>query len=84
MDGIELRGLFTDSQYRSTCTELSKCGYRTNEPDGMKKRETSQILPKVFQALWANGIRSAVVAAELGLTIEGDEQDALRFDGDYG
>ncbi|MEU9561688.1 ImmA/IrrE family metallo-endopeptidase [Streptomyces sp. NPDC048161] len=63
-------GLLSDWQYRSACTELSKRGYRTDEPHGMKQRETSQVLPKVFQALWASGIRPAVVAAELGLTTE--------------
>ncbi|MFI8356839.1 helix-turn-helix domain-containing protein [Streptomyces cyaneofuscatus] len=63
-------GLLTDWQYRSVCTELSKRGYRTDEPQGMKKRETSQILTKVFQALWANGVRPAAVASELGMSSE--------------
>ncbi|MES9509152.1 XRE family transcriptional regulator [Streptomyces sp. NPDC000609] len=63
-------GLLSDWQYRSACTELSKRGYRTAEPHGMKQRETSQVLTKVFQALWANGERPATVAVELGLTAE--------------
>ncbi|WP_433398799.1 ImmA/IrrE family metallo-endopeptidase [Streptomyces sp. CA-146814] len=70
-------GLLTDWQYRSACTELSKRGYRTGEPQGMKKRETSQILTKVFQALWANGTRPSAVAAELGLTVE--EMNKMLF-----
>ncbi|MFJ4870553.1 helix-turn-helix domain-containing protein [Streptomyces sp. NPDC088757] len=70
-------GLLTDWQYRSVCTELSKRGYRTDEPRGMKKRETSQILTKVFQALWAKGVRPTTVAAELGLTAE--EMNKMLF-----
>ncbi|NEB69975.1 ImmA/IrrE family metallo-endopeptidase [Streptomyces fulvissimus] len=70
-------GLLTDWQYRSACTELSKRGYRTDEPHGMKKRETSQILTKVFQALWATGVRPATIAAELGLNAE--EMNKMLF-----
>lgn len=33
--------LLTDWQYRSTCAELSARGYRSDEPQGLKKRETS-------------------------------------------
>lgn len=61
-------GLLSDWQYRSACTELSKRGYRTDEPEGMKKRETSQVLTKVFQGLRSTGVKPAAVAAELNLT----------------
>ncbi|WP_328399468.1 ImmA/IrrE family metallo-endopeptidase [Streptomyces sp. NBC_00390] len=70
-------GLLTDWQYRSACTELSKRGYRKDEPHGMKKRETSQVLTKVFQGLRANGVRPAAVAGELGLTV--DEMNKMLF-----
>ncbi|NMO37317.1 ImmA/IrrE family metallo-endopeptidase [Streptomyces sp. GMY01] len=63
-------GLLTDWQYRSTCAELSARGYRTDEPQGLRKRETSQILTKVFQGLWSKGIRPGDVADQLGLTAD--------------
>lgn len=70
-------GLLTDWQYRSACTELSKRGYRRDEPEGMKKRETSQVLTKVFRGLRSTGVKPAVVAAELGLTSE--EMNKMLF-----
>ncbi|WP_432112752.1 helix-turn-helix domain-containing protein [Streptomyces sp. S1] len=70
-------GLLTDWQYRSTCAELSRLGYRSDEPEGMGQRETSQVLTKVFTALRTKGIRPATVAAELGLT--GEEMNRLLF-----
>ncbi|MGI5401910.1 helix-turn-helix domain-containing protein [Streptomyces sp. CA-135486] len=69
--------LLTDWQYRSTCAELSKRGYRTDEPQGMKKRETSQVLTKVFQGLRSAGVRPSTVAAELGITV--DEMNKMLF-----
>ncbi|WP_326650600.1 MULTISPECIES: hypothetical protein [unclassified Streptomyces] len=54
-----------------------KRGYRKDEPHGMKKREISQVLTKVFQGLRANGVRPAAVAGELGLTV--DEMNKMLF-----
>ncbi|MFF5976930.1 helix-turn-helix domain-containing protein [Streptomyces sp. NPDC012769] len=70
-------GLLTDWQYRSTCAELSRLGYRSDEPEGMDQRETSQVLTKVFTALRTKHIRPSSVAAELGLTTE--EMNRLMF-----
>ncbi|MFH7595088.1 XRE family transcriptional regulator [Streptomyces racemochromogenes] len=70
-------GLLTDWQYRSACTELSNRGYRKDEPHGMKKREASQVLTKVFQGLRAKGVRPGAVAAEIGVT--GDELNKMLF-----
>ncbi|MET9438059.1 ImmA/IrrE family metallo-endopeptidase [Streptomyces sp. NPDC006551] len=70
-------GLLTDWQYRSTCAELSRLGYRSDEPEGMGQRETSQVLMKVFAALRTKHIRPSSVAAELGLTTE--EMNRLMF-----
>lgn len=70
-------GLLSDWQYRSTCAELSRLGYRSAEPQGMERRETSQVLTKVFTALRTKGIRPASVATELGLT--SDEMNRLMF-----
>lgn len=61
-------GLLTDWQYRSACAELSTRGYRTGEPAGMRKRETSQVLVKVFRALKSKGMRASDVAQQLGIT----------------
>ncbi|MEV6946770.1 XRE family transcriptional regulator [Streptomyces sp. NPDC051172] len=70
-------GLLTDWQYRSTCAELSRLGYRSDEPEGMGQRETSQVLTKVFAALRTKHVRPSGVAAELGLTSE--EMNRLLF-----
>ncbi|MFF9795675.1 helix-turn-helix domain-containing protein [Streptomyces bacillaris] len=70
-------GLLTDWQYRSTCAELSRLGFRSDEPEGMGQRETSQVLTKVFTALRTKHIRPSSVAAELGLT--GEEMNRLLF-----
>jgi Zn-dependent peptidase ImmA (M78 family) len=69
--------LLTNWQYRSACTELSNRGYRTDEPHGLKKRETSQVLTKVFQRLRATGVRPGGVAAELGISV--DELNTMLF-----
>ncbi|UJB44483.1 helix-turn-helix domain-containing protein [Streptomyces sp. A1-5] len=70
-------GLLTDWQYRSTCADLSARGYRTDEPQGLRKRETSQILTKVFQALRSKGVRPSDVADQLCVTSE--EMKKLLF-----
>ncbi|MFF5574878.1 helix-turn-helix domain-containing protein [Streptomyces luteogriseus] len=70
-------GLLSDWQYRSTCAELSRLGYRSGEPQSMGQRETSQVLTKVFTALRSKHVRPSAVAAELGLTI--DEMNRLLF-----
>ncbi|MFG2225246.1 helix-turn-helix domain-containing protein [Streptomyces sp. NPDC048644] len=70
-------GLLTDWQYRSTCADLSARGYRTDEPQGLRKRETSQILTKVFQGLRSKGVRPSDVADQLCVTAE--EMKRLLF-----
>lgn len=62
-------GLLTEWQYRSVFIELGKCGYRSTEPDGIR-RETSQVLVKVFRALRDEGRTQAHVATELAITAE--------------
>lgn len=61
--------LLTEWQYRSVFIELGKQGYRSGEPRGIR-RETSQVLEKVFRALRNEGRSQAQVAAELGVTVE--------------
>ncbi|MFF9509783.1 helix-turn-helix domain-containing protein [Streptomyces sp. NPDC014724] len=70
-------GLLTDWQYRSTCADLSARGYRTDESQGLRKRETSQILTKVFQSLRSKGVRPSDVADQLCVTSE--EMKKLLF-----
>ncbi|MCU1685525.1 MAG: putative Zn peptidase [Amycolatopsis sp.] len=62
----ELR-MLTDWQYRSTCVELSKRGYRRAEFSGLVG-ETSQLLGKVFAALRERGQTARDVAAELEIS----------------
>lgn len=69
-------GMLTDWQYRSVFIELGKRGYRSEEPNG-SRRETSQILDKVFRALRSEGVSQASVAAELAITA--DELGSVIF-----
>jgi Zn-dependent peptidase ImmA (M78 family) len=69
-------GAVSDWQYRSLYVEISKRGYRTNEPAPMK-RETSQVLSKVFAILKDDGVGKAAVAQELCLSPK--ELDRMMF-----
>lgn len=53
--------------YRSLVIEISRRGFRTNEPEPAP-RETSLLLGKVFGALRSDGVRKADVARELSLS----------------
>lgn len=69
-------GLTSEWVSRSIFVELSKMGYRTEEPEPMKP-EQSQVLAKVFAALKEEGITRPVVARQLNISI--DDLDALIF-----
>lgn len=69
-------GSLSDWQYRSLYVEISKRGYRTNEPAPMR-RETSQVLSKVFAILKDEGFGKAAVAQELCLAPR--ELDRMMF-----
>lgn len=58
--------LLSDWHYRRLAVEISKRGYRTNEPEPIR-RETSQVLNKVFSALRKEGTTKADVARELDI-----------------
>lgn len=62
-------GLLTEWQVRSAYIELARLGYRRGEPVGIG-RETSQVLPKIFAALRAEGISRAHVADQLHVRTE--------------
>lgn len=48
-------GLLSEWQVRSTYMQMGRLGYRDGEPVGIE-RETSQVLPKVFDALRSEGM----------------------------
>jgi Zn-dependent peptidase ImmA (M78 family)/DNA-binding XRE family transcriptional regulator len=62
-------GLLSDWQYKSTCIELGRRGYRSGEPDGID-REVSIIWNKVFQQLWAERTSKNEIARELDLPLD--------------
>jgi Zn-dependent peptidase ImmA (M78 family)/DNA-binding XRE family transcriptional regulator len=62
-------GLLTDWQVRSAYIQLGQLGYRDGEPGGID-RESSQILPKVFGALRAEGVTRADVARDLRVPVD--------------
>lgn len=65
-----------DWHYHLLCRQMSRLGYRTEEPEGSRK-ETSQVLDKVMAALRADGMTKEKVAAELGVYAR--EIDELIF-----
>lgn len=62
-------GMLTTWQYHSAFVEISRMGYRMNEPNEIE-RESSSVLAKVFKMLSDKGIRRADVARALGLPTE--------------
>lgn len=59
-------GLLTDWQYRSVCIALSKRG-KANEPNPLRRPETSQVLEKVFRALRTENVSTAAIARVLSV-----------------
>lgn len=72
---LERLDLLTEWSYRSLVIEASRAGYRTKEGD--IERETSQLIPKVLDALRSEGIGVAELAAMLD--IESRELRGLLF-----
>lgn len=69
-------GVLSDWQYRSTCIELSKRGYRSGEPVGIE-RDHSVIWQKVLANLWAERTTKAEIAQNLNIPL--DELESLIF-----
>jgi Zn-dependent peptidase ImmA (M78 family) len=69
-------GLVSDWHYRNLCIEIAKRGYRKREPNE-GRRETSQVLAKIFAALREEGVTKPDIAA--GLNVHVDELDQLVF-----
>jgi len=69
--------LLTEWHYRTLTIELSKRGFMKNEPNAISQRETSKLLPLIFQTLRQEGITKDDIARDLGLFI--DDIDAVIF-----
>jgi Zn-dependent peptidase ImmA (M78 family)/DNA-binding XRE family transcriptional regulator len=69
--------LITEWQYRSFSIELSKRGYMKKEPRPITQRETSKLLPMLFQALREEGITKHNIAEDLNVYIK--DIDSLIF-----
>ncbi len=59
--------LLTDWQYRTLFVQISSHGYRVSEPESIR-RETSQVLAKVFDALRTDGMSKTDVARALHIS----------------
>ncbi len=57
--------ILSDWKYRSLTVELSKRGYMKNEPEAIRQKESSRLLPMVFDLLQQDGIRLADIASDL-------------------
>ena len=69
--------LITEWQYRSFSIELSRRGYMKKEPNPITQRETSKLLPMLFQALRDEGISRYDIAKDLNVFVE--DIDTLVF-----
>jgi Zn-dependent peptidase ImmA (M78 family)/DNA-binding XRE family transcriptional regulator len=67
----------SDWHYRTLNVEMSKLGYRTEEPNPKIQPETSQVLNKVFNALRKEGVTKDDIARALALYPA--DLDALVF-----
>ena len=61
---IHRLGLINDWQYRHLCMQMSQKRYRKDEPEP-SRRETSQVLAKVFDTLRGEGMTKRKIASEL-------------------
>src|SRR5690348_15861585 len=69
--------LLREWHYRTLCIEIAKRGFRSSEPEEAL-RETSLVLPKLFQYLHQNeSTTRSDVAQELGIST--DELESLLF-----
>jgi Zn-dependent peptidase ImmA (M78 family)/DNA-binding XRE family transcriptional regulator len=67
-------GHLSEWQYKSTCIELGRRGFRTGEPNGIE-RETSAIWQKVLALLWAERTTKEGIAESLNIPL--DEFESL-------
>ena len=61
-------GRLSDWQNRMLCVQMSRRGYRSSEPDGLP-REESSVWKAVLESLWKEGITKGHIAKELNLPL---------------
>ncbi|GAA4863419.1 ImmA/IrrE family metallo-endopeptidase [Kitasatospora terrestris] len=61
--------LISEWGYRTSVKQLSQMGYRSGEPNGIR-RESSQLLGKVFSVLRSEKISPLTMARDLNLTVD--------------
>lgn len=64
----------SDWQYKSTCIDLTRLGYRLGEPVGIE-RETSVLWKKVLTMLWQERVTRDDISEQLGIPV--DELNSL-------
>ncbi len=69
--------LISEWQYRTLTIELSERGYMRQEPNAIKQREFSKLLPMIFKALQHDKISKNDIASKLGIYTA--DIDALLF-----
>jgi Zn-dependent peptidase ImmA (M78 family)/DNA-binding XRE family transcriptional regulator len=58
--------VITEWQYRTFTIEMSKNGYMRTEPNALTQRETSKLMPIIFNALKKEGITKQHICDDLG------------------
>lgn len=66
-------GVLSDWHYRTLCKDISRLGYRTQEPEEAH-RETSQVFEKVFAALREDRVSYGDIANDLHVSTQEIEQ----------
>ncbi|HCY83948.1 MAG TPA: XRE family transcriptional regulator [Desulfobacteraceae bacterium] len=69
--------ILSEWNYRTLNMELSSLGYRKKEPNPIKQRERSKLIPMIFELLREDGVTKYDVARELGVYIK--DLDELFF-----
>ena len=59
--------MITDWHYHQLCRTMAGRGYRTREPNPIRRRETSQLLQKVLKRLRETGLGRSQIAEELAI-----------------
>lgn len=66
-------GVLSDWQYRTHFIELSRRGYRTEEPL-TRDRESSQVLQKVLESMGGEGVAPSQIASDLAIPLSDLEE----------
>lgn len=77
---LHMLNMISEWNYRSTCIELGKLGYRSGEPVGIT-RERSVLWSKVLSALWSRKVTKVEIAKDLCVPIAEIENLIFRLAG---